>query len=147
MKKLFFDVRVNDVRNRSSRPITGLAAAAAALAATAFVTLPAQAAITTHGYAYVNHAGVVSNASGISQANVVTAGSSSYCFKGLSLTPNNIQVTLNVLDNAGVNATIASAALGSGGGFTGCPTGTQAYVVTVTPNFLAAKNGFFVLIH
>ena len=97
-------------------------------------------------YAYVNNAGFVSHASGISQANVVTAGTSSYCFKGLRLRPNNIEVTLGALDNAGVNATIAYAALGTGGAFSGCPTGTQAYVVTLTPNS-AAKNGFFVLIH
>jgi hypothetical protein len=143
------------IKRRSTRSISiAVTAAVAALAGAAYATLPAQgattaqapAAISTRAYAYVSHGGSVSHASGLTQANVVTAGASSYCFKGLGFTPNNLQITLGALDNAGTNATIDYAALGTGGAFSGCPAGTQAYVVTITSTS-AAPNGFFVLFH
>jgi len=99
---------------------------------------------TALAYGYVDHTGTaVYDAFNMSDLNVVEAGLSSYCFRGLSFTPHNVQATLSILDNAGSGpAFTASAGLGTGGGFTGCPGDTQAFVVTINP---VEQTGFFVL--
>lgn len=139
------------IKHQSSRALSVVIMATVVFAAAAYATLPAHGATAARvgatGYARISQTGAVSHASGLSQPNLVTAGGSSYCFKGLTTTPNNVQVTLDALDKAGSNnATMSYAGLGTGGGFTGCPTGTQAFVVTVTTG-RAAPNGFFVLFH
>lgn len=103
---------------------------------------------TAVAYGYVDHTGTtVSDAVGISAANVVPAGASSYCFHDLSFTPHNVQVTLSPVDRDSsviFPDTTAYAGLGSGGSFTGCPSGTEAFVNTYTPGGQLAQNGFFV---
>ena len=103
---------------------------------------------TAVAYGYVDHTGTtVSDSFNLSAANLTPAGASSYCFHDLSFTPHNVQVTLSPIDRDSSVAfpdTSAYAGLGDGGAFTGCPSGTQAFVNTYTPGGQLAKNGFFV---
>ena len=103
---------------------------------------------TAVAYGYVDHTGTtVSSAFNLSASNLTPAGASSYCFHDLPFTPHNIQVTLSPIDRDSSIVfpdTTAYAGLGAGGAFTGCPSGTQAFVNTYTPGGQLAQNGFFV---
>ena len=112
------------------------------------LTGPAGPAGTAVAYGYVDHTGLtVSDAFDLSASNLTPAGASSYCFHDLPFTPHNVQVTLSPIDRDSSIVfpdTTAYAGLGAGGAFTGCPSGTQAFVNTYTPGGQLAQNGFFV---
>jgi hypothetical protein len=76
------------------------------------------------------------------QAQVAQVGVSGYCFHGLTPTPSNVVATADSWDPINADKQIVSG-LGTGGGFAGCPPGTQAYVLTRVGG-TNAKTAFFV---
>ena len=82
-------------------------------------------------YAQVSGAGVVgSNASGISQANVIHPRAGIYCFVGLRTVPKGGVAILDALPPGASGADQIQVGIGT---FGACPAGTQAVVGTFTP--------------
>jgi hypothetical protein len=94
-------------------------------------------------YAQVSGAGVVSsNASGISQANVIHPREGIYCFVGLRNAPRGGVAILDALPPGASGANQIQVGVGTLGA---CPAGTQAVVGTFTPaDGVLANEPFFV---
>jgi hypothetical protein len=95
-------------------------------------------------FAHVNADGSLdaTHAQNLTQANVTQVGLSGYCFSGLIPGPNNVVATADSADPTGNDKEIVSG-LGTGGVFTGCPVGTQAFVLTRVAGG-NTKSAFFV---
>lgn len=96
-------------------------------------------------YAQVSGAGVVSsNASGITQANVIHPRSGVYCFVGLRSRPRGGVAILDALPPGASGANLTQVGIGT---FGPCPAGTQAVVGTFTPGDGALEDEpFFVML-
>ncbi len=96
---------------------------------------------TARAYAFINTAGEVSHAKGITQANVTLAGGSLYCIHGLSFTPENVITSVTFPES---NDLIASGNVGQQGA---CPTGTQASIATYNTSGSVVRGDVEVLIN
>jgi len=95
-------------------------------------------------YAQVSGGGVVSsNASGISQANVIHPREGIYCFTGLRNAPKGGVAVLDALPPGASGADLIQVGIGT---LAACPAGTQAVVGTFTPvDGILANEPFLVM--
>lgn len=79
---------------------------------------------SARAFAYITGTGEVSHAKNIGPGNIVHAGTSQLCIKGLSFTPENAVATVTVVASHNL---IVSTSIGQQGV---CPTGTQVTIAT-----------------
>lgn len=99
------------------------------------------AAGSARAFAFINDAGDVSHAKGITTANVTTEGGSLYCIGGLSFTPENVVGSAVYPDGLDL---VASVELG---GAEICPVGTQVTIATYNTSNEVVRGEVEVLIN